>query len=305
MTQYKKAIEAVAQRRREALLDARLYYGQLMDSVPAFAEAERAYRAAVLAVVNGKLAAAEAERLKKKRDAVVKSLKADKLLNPPCLCKQCGDTGLADGRICACALKLITDGGGNIEFPLRRFDELDETLFEESKRPLVRRVAEELKIIVEKGPLSKKKNVCLLGSAGTGKTFLASCAAEEALALNRSVIFITAFTLNKRLLEYHTGFDAGKADTLSPLLDCDLLIVDDLGAESVYKNVTLEYLYHIVNERQLRGAHTFLTSNLSMDDIASRYGARTASRLFDKRLSYIREFDFGDLRALNVQKRKP
>lgn len=298
--QYREAVQTVVKRRKDALLDAQIHYDALLIRSPEFAAADSAYREGVLLHIGGKIKAAELEGLKRARDKVIKDLGAEKVLNPPYACKKCRDTGLTDNRICGCALKLVLASDENIEFPLQNFSSLNLSLFEESKRPAVARVAEELKIIVEKGTASKKKNLSLLGSAGTGKTFLAACTAGEAVALGRSVVFITAFTMVNRFLSYHTSFDTNKESHLMPLIDCDLLVIDDLGTESVYKNVTLEYFYHIVNERQLKARHTMITSNLSLDAVANRYGERTASRLFDKRLSYVREFDFDDIRKIKL-----
>ena len=118
--------------------------------------------------------------------------------------------------------------------------------------------------------------------------------------MGRTVVFVTAFTFLNRALSYHTSFDQGRADMLTPLLDCDVLIIDDLGTESVLKNVTAEYLYLVVNQRQLRGLTTVITSNLSVDGVAARYGERIASRLFDRTLCYTAEFDFADIRKIKI-----
>ena len=73
----------------------------------------------------------------------------------------------------------------------------------------------------------------LSGYAGTGKTFLASCFAGESLARGKTVIFITAFSFLERARKYHTCFGDERESILQPLIDCDVLIIDDLGSESI------------------------------------------------------------------------
>lgn len=65
-----------------------------------------------------------------------------------------------------------------------------------------------------------------------------------------------------------------KLQYLEPLIDCDLLIIDDLGTEPLYRNVSGEYLYTIINERKITKKHTLISTNLSLDDILNRYGER-------------------------------
>ena len=139
-----------------------------------------------------------------------------------------------------------------------------------------------------------------MGKPGTGKTFLASCMANTIMQRGYSVVFLTAFETVERMLKYHTTFDATKTTYLAPLLDCDLLIIDDLGSEGIYRNVTVEYFFHVINERRLANKTTLITSNLTVNEIGIRYGERTASRLFDKSACYTREFTFADARKINV-----
>ncbi len=66
------------------------------------------------------------------------------------------------------------------------------------------------------------------------------------------------------------------------MLDCDVLVIDDLGTESTLKNVTKEYLYTVINERWLHGKTTVITTNLTPAELMNRYGESIASRILDK-----------------------
>ena len=62
------------------------------------------------------------------------------------------------------------------------------------------------------------------------------------------------------------------------VLNCDLLILDDLGTELTTAFVQ-SALYQIVNTRLLERRSTILSTNLMPDDIARRYSPQTASRI--------------------------
>ena len=98
-----------------------------------------------------------------------------------------------------------------------------------------------------------------------------------------TVLFLNSCELNELFLKYHLADIALKGDIIYPVYQCDLLVIDDLGMENIYKNVTVPYLYSlIINRRQ---KHTIITTNLSHSQIAERYDFRISSRLMDKNLT--------------------
>ena len=90
----------------------------------------------------------------------------------------------------------------------------------------------------------------------------------------------------------------GEKPDLSPLTDCDLLVIDDLGTEQIYKNVTLEYLLSTISERILAQKHTIITTNLTPEELLDRYGDRLYSRLMDKRIGRAIKFPDTDFRLI-------
>lgn len=293
---YREAMEFIIERRRSDLATADAVLKRLLISDPEFAEAELAARSAQLDFAYGKISEAELASAERKRDELTKANGYDRLLAPAPHCARCGDTGRINGELCECvrALALGSDME-NIGLPLHDFSEFEPLIYPEEAREFIISTAEILETSARKGESAARKNINLIGSAGTGKTFLCSCYVNAALEEGRTAVFITAFEFVRRALSYHKGNE----NALSPLLDCDVLAIDDLGTESILRNVTLEYLYLIVNERQLKGRTTVITSNLTVDELAERYGERVASRLFDKKLCYTREFDFRDIRKIN------
>ena len=111
-----------------------------------------------------------------------------------------------------------------------------------------------------------------------------------------SVCFVTAFEFNNLMLRYHTTSLAERAKYMDFLLDCDMLIIDDLGTEPVLKSVTKEYLYNVIDTRLSDGKKTMVTSNLNVEELMVRYGERTVSRMTNKTYSLARELCGDDLR---------
>jgi DNA replication protein DnaC len=70
-------------------------------------------------------------------------------------------------------------------------------------------------------------------------------------------------------------------DNSSPeeqLLTCDLLILDDLGAEFTTQ-FTISAVYNILNTRILTGLPTIISTNLMYDEIGDKYSERVYSRI--------------------------
>ncbi len=298
---YKSAVNYIVSRRRDDLAAANAFFKHVLAVDHEFRTAELALRAKELDWVKGKASQEDVDKLRMVRDSIVDKRGYRDKIEPMPHCPICNDTGRTADGFCRCVKKLaIESRSDNVEFPLHSFDDIDYSLFLPGAKDFIEKTATILKEIADKGSNAKRKNINLIGGSGTGKTFLASCFAGESESVGQTVVFITAFTFLNRALSYHTSFDSGRAENLTPLLDCDVLIIDDLGTESMLKNVTAEYLYLVINQRQLRGLTTVITSNLTLNDIAARYGERIASRLFDRKLCYTREFDFADIRKIKI-----
>ena len=66
--------------------------------------------------------------------------------------------------------------------------------------------------------------------------------------------------------------------TIKRYLNCDLLILDDLGTE-LTTAFTVSSLYELINTRLVSGRKTVINTNLSVEEIRGRYSAQIASRL--------------------------
>ncbi len=221
------------------------------------------------------------EDLRQQMESYLTNHKMDKsLLYPQYSCKICNDTGVVGGRICSCFLgelnkKISTMTSSQTSF--KSFDVCDNSIMNEDDK----KACKWLKTWCLTYPNTTKTNINILGGAGTGKTFFLECIANEMIAKNLSVCFKTAFELNELARLYHIG----KSYEFGDILKVDILLIDDLGTEPILNNVTKEYLYNLINVRQINHLPTIISTNLSLDNILSRYDERIFSRLANKNLS--------------------
>ncbi|MDR1858696.1 MAG: hypothetical protein LBQ69_04430 [Treponema sp.] len=104
--------------------------------------------------------------------------------------------------------------------------------------------------------------------------------------------------LAKQDADFFRAFAKDKRDTdaIDAFLDCELLVIDDLGAEPQIKNVTQEHLCNIINERLQNGRPFIVTTNLSPAQIVARYDQRIASRILCADTSTLINFSGPDRR---------
>lgn len=256
-------------------------YLKLLDSDDKLLAAEKAMRAAILDDKTDE----EIAELKRIRDSLIiaKGFSPDDF-DPQPRCSICGDSGYNDGKYCDCVRRRASMDPAGSALPRFTFEDCDLALFEGNDRDTMNAAYSAMKIFCKKFPKTKNTNILLIGNVGTGKTYLASAVANELETHGFSVAFMTAFGFNDACRRYHISFDVSRSDALDALIAADLLVIDDLGTESILRNVTLEYLYTVISERMNAGRHTLITTNLSPAALADRYGERIVSRLFDGRV---------------------
>lgn len=279
MNAYRRAVKDVTDTRR-ADLDAglqkwRQYLAENKSLHAAFTEYQNA------AVLNAQKLPNNLAEARKKLAAEAKALGITKqTIEPPCRCEKCNDTGYVNGKYCSCVVKrVIEENGENLILPQIDFDGAQKT----APAAIAKVYAAARKYVDEFPDNVKKPFFMIVGSSGTGKTVLAAAIAAEFMKKGGSAVTVTAFDFVKRAKDYHTQFAVDDyRDLFSPMLECDILVIDDLGTETMLKNVTCEYLYTVINERWLRGMHTVVTTNLTPDALLKRYGESVFSRLCDK-----------------------
>ena len=112
---------------------------------------------------------------------------------------------------------------------------------------------------------------------------MSNCIARELLKRGKTVLYQTAPVLLDTVIDYKMNKQKDyKEDILKSVLECDLLIIDDLGTESL-NSMKLSELFNIINTRILnlnqKITKTIISTNLSIKDIFNNYEERIGSRI--------------------------
>ena len=204
-------------------------------------------------------------------------------------CPLCGDTGYRGGQMCRCLkayyveeerkeLSKLLDLGG------QSFDTFDTDWYDGQRAPGKTKSAREhmewvYDTCVEYAHNFGKRpaNLLLFGRPGLGKTHLSAAIAREVSGKGYSVVYDTAGHVFERFEAQKFGRDEADRD-VERVLNCDLLILDDLGTEMTTTFVQ-SALYQIINGRLLEKRSTIVSTNLMPEALAQRYSPQIASRI--------------------------
>lgn len=204
-------------------------------------------------------------------------------------CKLCHDSGMVGAAPCECLKRLYNAELTRELAPLlRQGDESFETFRLDYYGPPGSRNRELMGSVRDvcrayAASFGRYSNSMLFqGGTGLGKTFLSACIAREVAGRGFSVAYESVGAALERFEEHKFSRDSELAEkageAVRQYMDCDLMILDDLGTEMT-TNFAVAALYQLINGRLLRGAPTIISTNLSDEEIAARYGQQIASRL--------------------------
>jgi len=239
---------------------------------------------------------------KSKLKDIAKKLNIDtNTLKPQYSCNKCNDLGLINGEYCDCFKKELSkrllENCGLDYNNLPDFDTLSYDIVKNiTHKDKYIKTCELFKKYISKLNESEKKLIFLNGNVGVGKTFILKATTHEAIKQGYYALYTTAFDLNKSFLAYHCAKLDEKDEILNKYLECDLLLIDDLGTENILKNVTVEYLYLVLNQRLESGKNTIITTNLNLDELKDIYDERIMSRISNKQTCITTMLTGDDLR---------
>lgn len=142
-------------------------------------------------------------------------------------------------------------------------------------------------------------NLLFYGNSGTGKTFLSWCIAKELLDKGFLVVYKTSDDLLRALKDIKFNNDT---DLENLLINCDLLIIDDLGSEQITDFSSTE-LFTLINKKILKNKKMLISTNLSLPLISKRYSERISSRIIGEFKLF--KFFAEDIRIqLNLKRQK-
>ncbi len=207
-------------------------------------------------------------------------------------CPLCNDTGFVGGQKCRCFKQAAIDllyNQSNIKkiLLLENFHNFNYDWYSEdyidpvsgiSALENIVNVTKDVNSFISDFPSGQ--NLLFYGDTGVGKTFLTHCIAGELLGMGHSVLYLSAIDLFDLFSKYAFDNDseADYRDAFSQILDCGLLIIDDLGTELV-NSFTNSRLFYCINERILAGLSTIISTNLSLEELMNTYSERIFSRL--------------------------
>ena len=268
------------------------YYNSKLQEVPAYQKLDLIERTLVFDIAKNKsqkikcadLESSLAEVQKQKQVIMKKMGITKKHLIPKYECEICKDTGTVGEQMCKCYQKrrneeLLAECGMQKD-KMATFEKFDTSKFaDKTQAETLETIKTKLIDWADKYPNIKRQNIIIRGTTGVGKTFLTECLANYLISKGFSVCYLTAFEMNNLMQKYHTTFDSSKNAILSPLIHSEFLFIDDLGTEPILKNVTLNYLYLIISEREKLKKPMVITTNLTPDTLMHRYEERIYSRL--------------------------
>ena len=210
-------------------------------------------------------------------------------------CPDCHDTGYVDGEYCKCYLQMeraMLKEQSQLRDVVRKenFDSMTMEYYDDeqvidgidmTQRGYMEKIAAYCRKFAQE--FDGSRNIMFTGATGTGKSFLSHCICERLLAQDRSVIYLSAIELFQTMSRARMDKDAD--DTVRELreriLDCELLVIDDLGSE-LANTMTVSDLFYILEKRMTTGRSTIISTNLGLNRMRDIYSERITSRIQSK-----------------------
>ena len=222
-------------------------------------------------------------------------------LEPSFECKICNDTGYirdsnGQTKMCNCLkqkmfnIQYNKSNIGNLDkenFDIFNFNlysdspNKDEYSSDLSPRENIHKIYNSAIKFIENFDDPEEKNLMFLGPTGLGKTFLSNCIAKSLLEKGKTVLYQTAPVMLDNIIS--SRFDKQQTTNfVDNLLSVDLLIIDDLGTETM-NSMKFTELFTIINTRLLNQNHkitkTIISTNLDIKSIFTIYNERIGSRI--------------------------
>ena len=226
--------------------------------------------------------------LQAEREALLRQLPVGFLDETP-ICAKCGGSGYIGASMCTCLERLcrqeqshklsrLTSGQENFEdFRLDYYPEQVDRTYGASPRDIMSKTLQICRRYAQ-GFAPGAGNLLFVGGTGLGKTFLSACVANTVTGRGFSVAYETSASLFSKLEKDRFSPNETTREDVAELMQCDLLIIDDLGTELPGNFVTAA-LYNLLNDRLLAGKSMLISTNLNIDEAAKRYSPQIASRL--------------------------
>jgi len=205
------------------------------------------------------------------------------------ICESCGGSGYIGSQMCSCLrelcrqeqskrLSLLADPNARFEnFRLEYYSDRIDSKYGAAPRKLMEHTLQSCRKYAAQFS-EKSGNLLFVGGTGLGKTFLSACVARAVAEQGFSVCYESAHNLFSKLEKNRFNPDEQSREQVAEIMNCDLLILDDLGTELPGNFVTAA-LYTLLNDRLLANKSMIVSTNLIAQELAGRYSPQIASRL--------------------------
>ena len=196
-------------------------------------------------------------------------------------CPHCRDYGIVDTHYCTCFTDLVKkltfeEAAKNTPLTCSRFEDFSLAYYTGEQREHMQAIYNYCKDYAATFDL-QSYSLLFYGETGLGKTHLSLAIAGELISKGFYVLYDSTQSIMNKLERGHFGKSTND-DYEQLLLDCDLLVMDDLGAE-FSTQFTLSAFYNILNTRLLKSRPTLISTNLDLKGIENKYTKRIASRI--------------------------
>lgn len=304
---YEKAWDILDSRRETARKNLEYNRQEARERIPEFEEIER-QMAITGAAVSRSIIANPADASKKieelaeinlslqsKRTQLLENAGySDNFLKESFTCEKCSDTGYIGMEMCSCfaqllkqeafkALNLSPQGSeGSFEsFSLDFYSSTPDGKTGVSPRQRMSEIYDYCLYYAENFSLDSE-SLLFMGKTGLGKTHLSLAIARVITKNGFGVVYTPVQRLMDKLemqkFSYSTEAKEAYSRTIGSILECDLLVLDDLGTE-FQSSFSTSTLYNIVNTRMVEGRPTIINTNLDPAGLEQTYSQRMASRL--------------------------
>ena len=299
---YIKAKEILAERKAKAEREAEMRHSAAVALCPEIVQIERemaSHGADVIKAVGmgadlkeyiENLSTANLKAQARRKELLKSAGFPEDYLEVKYTCEICKDTGYNQEFYCQCYRKLIRDVARETlgvnsplkkctfeSFRLDRYPDVTDSVIGINQREHMKNTYEYCRAYAENFT-PDSEGLCMYGKTGLGKTHMSLAIANVVLDKGYDVYYGSIQSIMDKLEAEHFGRLPREDSIKEDILTCDLLIIDDLGAEFATQFTNAE-LYNILNSRILSSLPTIISTNLEMSEIAEKYTQRVASRI--------------------------
>lgn len=240
-------------------------------------------------------------------------LGSEELLTHSYFCTYCKDEGIIGSEICQCLNQCLSEiSFSTYDLKARAQKETFETfnLKFYSDTPIIEGLPSPKANALTNKRLMKtycrnfdslQDQLLFTGPPGVGKTFMSNCIVNELTEKGYGIVYVTAGHLVSSIQDQLFKEGKSSEQIFEPLILCDLLIIDDLGAE-YSSEYSQKQLYEVIDSRLSAEKKMIISTNLTVLKIQELYDERLSSRICGNFKTIA--FQGDDIRILKARKKR-